>query len=222
MARIVRAIIVNLAGHFPVHPALPVSGSPRISLSQFLCPESRRNSKEFNTSSCLQCLFELDQFCHARLLNSQFPCVHCIFYGYWFFRQLELKSIMVTVKTLATIRCKLLMQEERDYVMLLIFYFHCIRVYLGSIKVILNLLNFTCFISSTLPLNKEVAFENYCQYSFVTFQISVISYLFGNTSLILAMMRYLLTYISGFLIVWRLEKEASMMLWRSVLGIARS
>lgn len=47
MARIVRAIIVNLAGHFPVHPALPVSGSPRISLSQFLCPESRRNSKEF-------------------------------------------------------------------------------------------------------------------------------------------------------------------------------
>lgn len=133
MARIVRAIIVNLAGHFPVHPALPVSGSPRISLSQFLCPESCRNSKEFNTSSCPQCLFGLDQFCHARLLYSQFACVHCIIaYGYWFFRQLELKSIVVTVKTVATIRCKLLMQDERDNVMLLIFYFQSIRVYLAS------------------------------------------------------------------------------------------
>lgn len=162
MARIVRAFIVNLAGHFPVHPALPVSGSPRISLSQFLCPESSRNSKVFNTSSCLQCLFGLDQFCNARLLNSQFPCVHCMTaYGYWFFRQLELKSIVVTV-TLPTIRCKSLMQDKRDNVMLLIFYCHSIRVYLGSIKVILNLLNFTCFISSTLPLNKEIAFENDC------------------------------------------------------------
>lgn len=130
MARIVRAIIVNLAGHFPVHPALPVSGSPRISLSQFLCPESSRNSKEFNTRSCLQCLFGLDQFCHARLLSSQFPCVHWITaYGYWFFRQLELISMVVTVKTLATVRYK------RDAVNILFsLYMSIFRVYQGYIK----------------------------------------------------------------------------------------